>query len=360
MESFGLKAFAVAGMLLALLIRASPVQACGGGYGADLEISDAQIVALSYRDGVETYVFQPAFCGGSASFGIILPIPGALEGEPTIADGDLFEALDELSAPKREVEEVCKAEGNRTAGGSPDGGASNEDGFGSGAEVLAGGRVDIFEWVLLEAQSASELTAWLDDNDFPYDVFATDTFALYVDDGFTFVAFKVAEHALEGEACGTFGPIKVRFATDEPIVPLRIATAHEDATWRLFQWRILAVSDAQLETVPGGITGQANLRFSGAIDEDAIQKWPALAELAEPDERLTVLDLEFEGPSVTRDLRLRETATEDFRRTERVTMFVECEEDGCAVVASPRAGLESWCAIAAALLFVARRRRHHS
>lgn len=353
-----LRACALAGILSIELLRAASALACGGGYGVDIEVDDAQSVALSYRDGIETYVFQPAFCGGGASFGLILPIPSTLEDDPSVTDRDLFAALTELSAPTIEVEEICRPEGSRGAGGASDGGASDADDFGSSVDVVGGGRVDIFDWVLLEAESASDLTSWLDENAFPYDAHSMATFTTYIDEDFAFVAFKVAEDALDGNGCGTFGPIMLRFASDAPIVPLRIATAHEDATWTLFRWRVFALGDAQLETVPGNFEGESELRFSGAIDEDALEQWPALAALAEPGDRLTELGVEFEGNSVVGDLELREAPTDDFRRTVYATRFVTCEEDddGCSV-SSPRAGFASWYAIAAALLIVVQRRR---
>jgi hypothetical protein len=355
-----LRSLALASLLCVELMRATPAFACGGGFGGDLEIHADQTVALSHRDGIETYVFQPAFCAGRQAFGLILPIPTVLEADPRVADEDLFEALAEISAPKIETETVCRADsdskGSRGAGGSADAGGSDDE-LNEGADVLGEGRVDIFDWVLIEAESTADLTKWLNDNSFPYDSYAMEAFTSYIDEGFNFVAFKVAQDALDGEDCGAFAPIELRFATETPIVPLRMATAHEDATWSLFRWRVFAVSDTQLAITPGALSGEGALRFSGVVDADALEQWPALAAIARQGERLTELDIELDGASVEGDLQLEETPTEDYRRVRRVTRYEDC--GGCSVSAS-RAGVESWAAIAIGLLFVVRHRRARS
>jgi len=87
---------------------ATPALACGGGYGQDVALADSQIMALSFRDGVETYVFQPAFCGSSAAFGLVLPVPNVLQSDPSVVDDELFPALFELSKPTVEVVESCE------------------------------------------------------------------------------------------------------------------------------------------------------------------------------------------------------------------------------------------------------------
>jgi len=225
--------------------------------------------------------------------------------------------------------------------------------------VLGGGRVDVFEWVLLEASSSSDLTDWLDENDFPYDSYATEAFDSYVEDGFKFVTFRVSPDELDGQDCGTFGPIALSFETDAPIVPLRIATAHEDAAWKSFAWTVYAVSDTQLEAESTDL--ESNTRFSGAVDDDALNQWPALAEIAEIGDRVTELRVQFEGESLTSDLRLRATATEDFRRTETLIQVTGCDDDGdassgCAVGSSSSAGRISWLMLGALFLLRARRR----
>ena len=356
MSALTARVFVLLGIASVGLLRAAPALACGGGFGPELEVEPDQTVALSYRDGIETYVFQPAFCGGGAAFGLILPIPAALEEEPSVADEDLFEALEELTAPTIEIDEVCEPDGDSkgSRGGTADGGASNDPGF--GAQVLSGGRVDVFDWVLLEAESASDLTQWLDDNGFPYDARSMQTFASYVDEGFDFVAFKISEGALDGDDCGTFGPIQLRFASETPIVPLRMVTAHEDATSSLFRWRVFAFSDTarSLSAARGDFAGTLVPRFSGSIDEAALERLPVLGALAQPGDMLAELEVEFEGATLASDLELDEGTLADLRRVERVRRYKKC--DGCSVT-SARDGMPAWYAIVAALAFVAQRRR---
>jgi hypothetical protein len=60
------------------LLAASPAFPCGGGFGPNIQVNPQQDIIVVWKDDVETYVFQPIFCGTATNFGLILPVPAQL------------------------------------------------------------------------------------------------------------------------------------------------------------------------------------------------------------------------------------------------------------------------------------------
>ena len=64
------------------LLAARAVLPCGAPFGMGIEANPQQDIIVAYKDGAETYVFQPTFCGTASNFGLILPIPSTLTASP--------------------------------------------------------------------------------------------------------------------------------------------------------------------------------------------------------------------------------------------------------------------------------------
>ncbi|HEY6880390.1 MAG TPA: DUF2330 domain-containing protein [Polyangiales bacterium] len=318
-----------------LVFSASPVQACGGAFGQGLDLQPTQTIAMGYRDGIESYVFRPSFCGPARSFGLVLPTPGPLHGQPELAALRLFEALSTLSAPEVVVKDVCT--NGDGVGRGIDAGAGVAD---SGVSVLGGGRVDIFDWVSLAATSASGLTEWLDQNGFPYDTYATQVFADYVAAGYEFIAFKVAADELGSDAgaggslCGSFGPILLRFESPVPLVPVRMAASHVGAQHRSFSWSVYVASPSRMRAPSDEVTTQ--LYYAGQVTADQLASWPELSLIAQPGEYLTQLMLTFTGAEVSKDLEFSADTTNDgYRRIVTIYRDKYCEPDGGGCALAP-------------------------
>jgi hypothetical protein len=65
--------------------------ACGAPFGSDVTVDSHQDIIITWRGGIETYVFQPTFCGAATDFGLILPVPAQLSKEPTLSEQSAFE-----------------------------------------------------------------------------------------------------------------------------------------------------------------------------------------------------------------------------------------------------------------------------
>ena len=119
-------------------------------------------------------------------------------------------------------------------------------------------------------------------------------------------------------------PIALSFATPEPVVPSRMASASGGGS--RFTWRIFGITrgDVQLAFADGASTYRV-LWYSGAI---AASDLPAFSGLAEPGDRLTRLTLTFYASSTDPDVGLTVAAASDYRGTEEVIVY---DEPACAV-----------------------------
>jgi hypothetical protein len=342
--------------------------ACGGGFGAQVQIKPQQTIALSHRDGIESYIFQPHFCGVASEFGLILPVPAPLSSNPALTGAALYSELESIAAPRIETVDVC------TDGGLLMGGASKSatDGAGApdnvqndGVNVVAAGNVGVFSWELLRADTAKSLTDWLDAREFPYPEAARTIFQHYVDARWYFVAFQVnAGNAPRSgyRLCGDFGPISLSFPTAQPIIPARIAVA--GVTPSSFTWRVFNIAAAQLTLVQRNLTAhqvRQFLRYSGELDATTLAQHPAVAAIARTGAWLTELDFTFYADSLTDDIELAPAASNvPFRQVIIREREVDCGVFGCAmstVRGAPRWFLHALVALGALLVVVVRAMR---
>ena len=330
------------GLLAGLFLVSGEARPCGGAFGSSYTIQPAQKIVVSYRNGVETYVFNPNFCGKADSFGLILPVPKALTASPTLGTQQLYADLATVAAPTVVTTQQC---GTRAAGGAAStgvGGGAN----GGGTAVIQRGQVGIFDWALLQATSVESFTAWLTANGFPFPATATTTFQSYVDGGWYFVAFKVSPGGATGSAgaagvttistatiCGSFGPVSLSFPTSpNPVIPARIASVSSTS----LSWDIFAVGSSQLRMQGYSPT----LMFSGAISASELSSYPSLAQIAQAGDRLTELLL-TSMPAT--DLILESDPNQaDYRRVVNQVQYVTCSTGGASTGGASTGGKMSF------------------
>jgi hypothetical protein len=98
------------------LLWAPSALPCGGGFGEGLQINPVQNIVVSYKAGIETYFFSPSFCGQSAQFGYILPVPQKPSVPPSLGTSTTVSDLQALAAPTVQI--ICGV----TGGGASRGG----------------------------------------------------------------------------------------------------------------------------------------------------------------------------------------------------------------------------------------------
>jgi MYXO-CTERM domain-containing protein len=326
------------GAALALVLSAGEARPCGGAFGYDYTISPAQSIVVGYRDGIETYIFNPSFCGKASDFGLILPVPGLLSQTPALHKKQLYTDLADIAAPTINTTSICSTSYHGPGRGVPAGtGGSGSNG---GTTVIQKGTVGVFDYALLQADSTESFTDWLDNNGFPYEDSAEAVFEHYVENRWYFVAFKVSTGANSGETggtgsggasggsggavtptiCGDFGPISLSFPVESnPVVPARIAAVSSSS----LTWTVYTLAEHQLKAQDLG----TELRFSGALTGMDLAHYPEVAKIADEGTRLTELRVTISVPD--NDLVLEPNPAEaDFRRVETQTVYVECTGGG--------------------------------
>jgi hypothetical protein len=319
------------------LLASSAAFPCGAAFGPSITIDPRQDIIVAWKDDVETYVFQPVFCGISTDFGLILPVPAPLLQKPSLTEQQAFTTAAALSAPTRK-QKVVQHGGFGCAGGS-DGGSKNATV--DSTTVVASGRVGFLDWVQLKADTESDFTKWLTDNGYPYSDATANVFSYYVKKGWYFLAFRISQEAApNGEKiCRALGPIALSFPTPTPVVPSRMASARSsnDGGYDLFSWRIFGITrgDAELAFSDGPNKDRV-LWYSGAILDGDV---PLFSGLAEAGDRLTRLTLSFEvsfynnSSSNSTDIGLTLAPPHDYRGTEDILVY---DDAACSLSRSGR------------------------
>lgn len=311
---------------------------CGGGFGTGIQINPQQDIILVWKDGVETYVFQPIFCGTATNFALILPVPAQLSQKPALADQQAFTTAIALSEPKKV--EVSEGSSIGCASGSlGTNGAANP-----GTTVVASGRVGFLDWTQLKAETETSFTDWLTANGYPYPTAASPNYSdyllmkgvfdYYVQKGWYFLAFRISQDAVPdgGTICKSLGPVSLAFPTSSAVVPSRMASAGSTAPSSQFTWRVLGITHGDVQLDSG-----SSLAFSGAIPDSAL---PSLAGLAQTGDRLTRLNLSF-SPTDELDVSLGTIIASDYRATE----YVPASDSFCSVTKVSASGKHSLLAL---------------
>ena len=98
------------------LLVARSVLPCGAPFGTGIQANPQQDIIVAYKNGVETYVFQPTFCGTASNFGLLLPVPSTLTESPALSDQQAFTAVDSLSQPTYVTVTSCYPSSNGAGG----------------------------------------------------------------------------------------------------------------------------------------------------------------------------------------------------------------------------------------------------
>ena len=311
-----------------VLLASSAALACGAPFGTGVEVDPHQDIIVVWKDNVETYVFQPIFCGTATDFGLLLPVPALLTQSPALSDQQAFTKVAALSEP----EKVQVTQHNSI--GCAAGGIESKSGtIDNGTSVVASGRVGFLEWKQLKAETVASFTDWLTANGYPYTSAASSVFSYYVGKSWYFLAFRISQQAVPsgGTICQALGPVAFSFPTTVPVVPSAMAGAGATmGSAQRFSWRIFGITrgDAQLGFSEGSY-GDHVLWYSGAI---AAADVPALAGLGEAGDRLTRLTLGFYAGS-TADVDLGLSTPQDFRGKEYVTVY---DDSACSVATGVR------------------------
>jgi hypothetical protein len=176
-----------------------------------------QTVLLIWDSAKKTqhFIRKANFKGKSADFGFIVPSPS----QPELSEsGDAaFPYLHELT--KAETVYRRRPSGGIGCGCSEEAKTSLSAPGSASARVLEQKEVAGFQAVVLEADTADALVAWLKENGFAYSPEIAAWAKPYVDKQWKFTALKVAKKK-EADEVGA-AALRISFATDTPLFPYR-------------------------------------------------------------------------------------------------------------------------------------------
>jgi hypothetical protein len=253
---------------------ARPAAACGCGVAIDATISEEQALVVE-QGGLESIILSLDLTSdGTERAAVVLPVPGkprvhAVQGEDPIA------YLDAATQP-------APAVGSSAGGGDETAGAPPVDVI--GRETVGG-----YDVARLGAGDAAALDAWLRDNGYALPAGAEPILADYVDDGWRFVAIRLAP-----DSDGRLKPLNVGFETDEYVYPMKLEQlASDPVNLTLFTY---ADGERQVDGL--------ETTWSGTVDELDPQPPPGTLDKAfRPGAYITRLEANDADPSqFTQDL----------------------------------------------------------
>ncbi len=250
----------VAGLALASTAQADP---CGMVPPAWIETAEGappviqrsgdQITYAFFKDGVETMVLRPGFTGDVDEFGMLIPFPSAPAIRKT-ADDTFTQLGAAVDAPKVSVQ-IYQNSWDVSLGGwgrrykksemapMEEMSEAEDDGLRfDEVRVLNQEAVGMYEVAVLEAGSSKALNVWMEDHEFRYPEGMDGVVEDYVSDRWIFVAIKAQVGTMPGVAPvpgmtgvdakrpkgsqfnGHVQGMGFRFKTDEPVIPMRMAS----------------------------------------------------------------------------------------------------------------------------------------
>jgi hypothetical protein len=218
---------------VALGLWAGDAEACGGiavKIGSDevTTISDLRLLLVREQNRIVQYV-QVAYTGKAKEFAWIYPVAANPEVEEVSASP--FDELEARTRPTVEIFEPETSQGMGCAGGclAGDGavGVDPRQDVGD-VKVWQKGQVGAFDYVVISATKASDLTVWLSDNGFSTAPTMEPLFGHYVGLGWYFVAMKVSVENVE-----TYVPsmtvVRFEYTANELRYPLKMVALSASA-----------------------------------------------------------------------------------------------------------------------------------
>ncbi len=202
----------------------SEASACGGCFGPTQTVqvvTDHRMVMAIHSD--ESILWdQIRFTGRPEDFSWVLPVRGDVQ--VMTASGAFFDQLDAATAPVlRAPPSPCASASSRGGFGSssrPLPTAANAEDSGS-VQVIRTEVVGPYQSVLIRSTDADALAQWLRSNGYSIPPAIEPVIRWYNDMHMDFYAMRLRP----GEGVQAMQPVRVRFATPSPVLPLRMIAA---------------------------------------------------------------------------------------------------------------------------------------
>jgi len=305
-------------MLVSLQVGSliAPAYACG--CGAMVVHRDSRMVvaqetsAVAWDGRTEQIVMRLSVRGNSRTAAWIMPVPHRATVE--LGDAALFSELASLTAPVTERRHHFWPDDEDWPFGEPRHPIVYDTGPKASAPVDVVGRERLgpFDVARLAATDPEALGRWLKENGFELPDRLTTALTPYVEQKWEYVAVRLAPEKRWGTLSGTLEPLRLRFASDRLVYPMRLSKLA--ATPQSLDLYVLA--DHRMEP-RGAIGGRPpKVSYAGRVDP-AKEPYEALAAVTgDKPVFVTAIDQYFPSPErIDGDHELRATAEDTPYRT---------------------------------------------
>lgn len=251
-----------AGGVLASLLAAQPVSACGGFFcnnSQPVNQAAERILFSVAEDGTVTATIQIQYSGDAESFAWVLPVTGSPE--VRVSSDLAFTRLQSATNPSyvltTRVEGSCAVDdfaspvAGGDAGSFSDAAAVSRD---TGpVSVVSEGNVGPYDFVVITVDPAATrptdaAVAWLGDNGYQIDEGGASRLEPYVSTGMNLLAFRLTK----GNSTGSIRPVQITFGPGAPSIPIRPTAVAAVADMGVMVWvlgphRAVPVNYASLE-----------------------------------------------------------------------------------------------------------------
>ncbi len=281
-RAWAVRALSLVMMLVSLQIGSliAPAYACGCGamvVDRNSQVSvDRETSVVSWSDGAEEIVMQLTVRGNAPTAAWIMPVPHRATVE--LGDASLLSELETLTAPVRETRHYFWPHADDWPfGGS--GNASGDSAAPSAAapvRVVGRERLGPFDVARLTATDPTALEGWLTDNGFELPDRLSTALRPYVEQKWEYVAIRLAPQENGGPLLGRLDPLRLRFASDEPVYPMRLSRLA--TTPQSLGLYVLAAHRMEPRGRIGGL--EPEVTYAGRVDTRRNGgEYPALDEL---------------------------------------------------------------------------------
>ena len=213
-------------------------EACGGFFCSATPINQTAEQIIFHKDGNNvTAIVMIQYQGPAEDFSWVVPVPGIPD--LALSSSLLFSSFEPATRPQfnLDVERIgCPIPPIFfDAGGVPlspaaDGGSAG--GAPQEVQVLQQLTVGPFDIQIVNSQNPDALAQWLVDNNYDLSDRGRDLIAPYVEMGMNFVALRLQKDSDVGD----IQPLKMRYVTDRPMIPIKLTAVAAEPDMGIIVW----------------------------------------------------------------------------------------------------------------------------
>ncbi|MFZ0544347.1 MAG: DUF2330 domain-containing protein [Candidatus Promineifilaceae bacterium] len=279
--------------------QAKTAEACGGLFcqNSPVDQNAERIIFTQNRDGTVSAIIQIQYTGFSEDFSWILPLPTPITAEDIEVPETGMSAFLELEQATNPV---------FIPPPTPDC-ARQDDGFGfalgavppalqeGSVEVFASGEVGPFGFDVIGSEDPNALIIWLRDHSYMVTEQMEPLINVYVEEQMVFLAMRL----LPEQGVQDIQPVKVTYATERPMIPLRLTAVAANPDMAVIVWfygekQAIPVNYAHMEVADEELTfftfGGNNYRTLMGQRADEYGGQAFITEYAAPSHELAVSD----------------------------------------------------------------------